>query len=208
MQPAELSNVVNDVAWSPFHPQVFASVTGDGMVYVWDLSRSLLEPILAVQCDQGQGNSTKTNNRQPSQESGESGPAAYNKGSTRASGLSGDSNNDENNRNVMNHELLGRKESTGSNLASRDTDRSSSPSRPGTASQRRGSTNGPSRRPTVLRRSVQLTSISFSETCPVFATGSTSGVVEVYKLSGLGQRVSKAEGAERLKAILYPKGER
>jgi WD40 repeat protein len=39
-----LSDVVNDIAWSPDSGTVFASVTGDGRVDVWDLDYSEIEP--------------------------------------------------------------------------------------------------------------------------------------------------------------------
>jgi WD40 repeat protein len=39
-----LSDVVNDIAWSPSSATVFASVTGDGRVDVWDLDYSEIEP--------------------------------------------------------------------------------------------------------------------------------------------------------------------
>ena len=39
-----LSDVVNDITWSPYSSTVFASVTGDGRVDVWDLDHSEIEP--------------------------------------------------------------------------------------------------------------------------------------------------------------------
>jgi len=40
----DLSDVVNDVAWSPNSSTVFASCTGDGRVEVWDLDYSVIDP--------------------------------------------------------------------------------------------------------------------------------------------------------------------
>uniref|UniRef100_A0A7S1XLS0 Dynein axonemal intermediate chain 4 n=1 Tax=Phaeomonas parva TaxID=124430 RepID=A0A7S1XLS0_9STRA len=46
-----LSEVVNDVAWSPFLPCLFASVTGDGRVEVWDFEASPHDPISTLYVD-------------------------------------------------------------------------------------------------------------------------------------------------------------
>ena len=37
---------VNDVVWAPTDATVFASVTGDGRVEIWDLAQSTLRPIV------------------------------------------------------------------------------------------------------------------------------------------------------------------
>jgi len=42
----DLSEVVNDIVWSPSSGTVFASVTGDGRVEVWDLEYSVIDPKL------------------------------------------------------------------------------------------------------------------------------------------------------------------
>ena len=42
----DLSEVVNDIAWCPTASTVFASVTGDGRVEVWDLDYSHIDPKL------------------------------------------------------------------------------------------------------------------------------------------------------------------
>ena len=42
----DLSDVVNDIVWSPTDSTVFASVTGDGRVEVWDLNYSVIDPKL------------------------------------------------------------------------------------------------------------------------------------------------------------------
>ena len=41
----DLSSVVGDVAWSPFASTVFAAVTADGKVHVFDLSVNKYEPL-------------------------------------------------------------------------------------------------------------------------------------------------------------------
>jgi dynein intermediate chain 1 len=43
----DLGNAVGDVCWSPFSSTVFAAVTTDGKVHVYDLSQNLHEPICA-----------------------------------------------------------------------------------------------------------------------------------------------------------------
>lgn len=42
----DLNEVVNDIVWSPTSGSVFASVTGDGRVEVWDLEYSVIDPKL------------------------------------------------------------------------------------------------------------------------------------------------------------------
>ena len=41
----DLNSVVGDVAWSPFASTVFAAVTADGKVHVFDLSINKYEPL-------------------------------------------------------------------------------------------------------------------------------------------------------------------
>ena len=41
----DLNSVVGDVAWSPFASTVFAAVTADGRVHVFDLSINKYEPL-------------------------------------------------------------------------------------------------------------------------------------------------------------------
>ncbi|CAM9285758.1 unnamed protein product, partial [Phaeothamnion confervicola] len=45
---SDLSDGVNDVAWSPTNATVFASVAGDGRLELWDLERSTLDPVVRV----------------------------------------------------------------------------------------------------------------------------------------------------------------
>jgi dynein intermediate chain 1, axonemal len=44
----DLGNAVGDIAWSPFSSTVFAAVTNDGKVHVFDLNENKHEPM----CDQ------------------------------------------------------------------------------------------------------------------------------------------------------------
>lgn len=44
----DLGDAVHDVAWAPFSSSVFAAITGDGRVCVFDLSQNKLKPL----CDQ------------------------------------------------------------------------------------------------------------------------------------------------------------
>ncbi|CAM9993072.1 unnamed protein product [Choristocarpus tenellus] len=48
LRSVDLSDVVNDVAWSPTCSTVFASVAGDGRVELWDLCRSTLDPVVSA----------------------------------------------------------------------------------------------------------------------------------------------------------------
>ena len=41
----DLNSVVGDVAWSPYASTVFAAVTADGKVHVFDLSVNKYEPL-------------------------------------------------------------------------------------------------------------------------------------------------------------------
>ena len=41
----DLSNVVGDVAWSPYCATVFAAVTAEGKVYIYDLNINKYEPL-------------------------------------------------------------------------------------------------------------------------------------------------------------------
>ena len=41
----DLSNVVGDVAWSPYCATVFAAVTAEGKIYIYDLSINKYEPL-------------------------------------------------------------------------------------------------------------------------------------------------------------------
>lgn len=41
----DLSNVVGDVAWSPYSATVFAAVTAEGKVYIYDLNINKYEPL-------------------------------------------------------------------------------------------------------------------------------------------------------------------
>jgi len=180
-QPSELSDVVRDVAWSPHHPEVFASVTGDGSIYIWDLARSLLEPILTVHMD-------------PATEEVVINPT----GKDRAGLKKDNSDNDENNRNYLNKDAFKRQDSSYG-----ETPTSQRAPRGAAAAATTGAKKGlpPPRRPT------QMTTVGFSETCPVLATGTSRGVVEVYRLSGMDMSVvSKEEGAKRLKAALSQRG--
>ena len=43
----DLNSVVGDVAWSPFSSTVFAAVTADGKVHVFDLNINKYEPLCA-----------------------------------------------------------------------------------------------------------------------------------------------------------------
>ena len=45
----DLSNVVGDVAWSPYCATVFAAVTAEGKVYVYDLNINKYEPLCVQQ---------------------------------------------------------------------------------------------------------------------------------------------------------------
>lgn len=45
----DLNNAVGDVAWAPFSSTVFAAVTTEGKVYVFDLSVNKYEPICEQQ---------------------------------------------------------------------------------------------------------------------------------------------------------------
>eukprot|EP00753_Platysulcus_tardus_P007346 PLAT15148.1.p1 GENE.PLAT15148.1~~PLAT15148.1.p1 ORF type:complete len:939 (-),score=504.02 PLAT15148.1:184-3000(-) len=45
-RPVDLSNVVTDISWSPHTSTIFASVTGDGRIQVWDLEASVLDPVI------------------------------------------------------------------------------------------------------------------------------------------------------------------
>jgi hypothetical protein len=47
MQSDKLSDAVYDIAWSPHDACVFASVTGDGRVEVWDLKTNQQNPCMA-----------------------------------------------------------------------------------------------------------------------------------------------------------------
>ena len=44
-----LSDAVNDIAWSPHDATVFASVTGDGRIELWDLQTNSLSPCTSYQ---------------------------------------------------------------------------------------------------------------------------------------------------------------
>lgn len=41
----DLNNVVGDVAWSPYCATVFAAVTAEGKVHIYDLSINKYEPL-------------------------------------------------------------------------------------------------------------------------------------------------------------------
>ncbi len=41
----DLNNVVGDVAWAPYCSTVFAAVTADGKVHVFDLNINKYEPL-------------------------------------------------------------------------------------------------------------------------------------------------------------------
>ena len=41
----DLGNAVGDVAWSPYSASVFAAVTSDGKVHVFDLAENKHEPL-------------------------------------------------------------------------------------------------------------------------------------------------------------------
>jgi len=43
------TDYVADIAWSPDNSTVFASVTGDGRVDVWDISVNTLDPLTSVE---------------------------------------------------------------------------------------------------------------------------------------------------------------
>lgn len=45
-QQMDLTDVVNDVVWAPKDSTVFASVTGDGRVEIWDVSQTTLRPVI------------------------------------------------------------------------------------------------------------------------------------------------------------------
>lgn len=47
----DLGNAVGDVAWSPYSSTVFAAVTADGKVHVFDLNENKHEPL----CEQKVG---------------------------------------------------------------------------------------------------------------------------------------------------------
>ena len=55
----DLNSVVGDVAWSPFSSTVFAAVTADGKVHVFDLNINKYEPLCA---QSGEGGSTLCSN--------------------------------------------------------------------------------------------------------------------------------------------------
>ncbi len=41
------ADYVSDIQWSPYISTIFASVTGDGYVCIWDMSISTLDPIIS-----------------------------------------------------------------------------------------------------------------------------------------------------------------
>ena len=43
--------MVHDIAWSPTTSTIFGSVTGDGRVEIWDLSVSMLDPVVCMFSD-------------------------------------------------------------------------------------------------------------------------------------------------------------
>merc|ERR1711998_487382 len=47
----DLSDVVHDIAWCPSTSTIFGSVTGDGRVEIWDLSVSMLDPVICLYAD-------------------------------------------------------------------------------------------------------------------------------------------------------------
>merc|ERR1712224_920633 len=46
LQQTDSTDVVNDVVWAPQDATVFASVTGDGRVEIWDLAQSTQHPVV------------------------------------------------------------------------------------------------------------------------------------------------------------------
>ena len=51
----DLNSVVGDVAWSPFSSTVFAAVTADGKVHVFDLNINKYEPLCAQSGERERG---------------------------------------------------------------------------------------------------------------------------------------------------------
>ena len=45
------TDYVSDICWSPTNSTIFAAVTGDGRVDVWDISANTLDPVQSVQTD-------------------------------------------------------------------------------------------------------------------------------------------------------------
>ena len=45
----DLGNAVNDAAWAPYSSTVFAAVTADGKVHVFDLNQNKNEPMCSQQ---------------------------------------------------------------------------------------------------------------------------------------------------------------
>ncbi len=48
VHPVDLIGAVNDVAWSPRGPTLFALVAQDGRMELWDISKSLVGPVLSL----------------------------------------------------------------------------------------------------------------------------------------------------------------
>ena len=53
IRPSNLLGAVNDIAWSPRRSTLFALATYDGRIEFWDLSKSLLDPIISETAKRG-----------------------------------------------------------------------------------------------------------------------------------------------------------
>eukprot|EP00903_Cladosiphon_okamuranus_P013687 g12746.t1 len=199
LRSVDLWDVVNDVAWSLTCSTVFASVTGDGRVQLWDLAHSTLDPIVSTDPDSksrtGSGSIGKN---------GATGGTPSLDGATTATGGHSPRPRDANNTGDGGRSELGGL-SPRSPLA-RSQGLSGGGGSGGVSSAGAGvGGGGLGGQPGVRPRGVQLTAVTFAANAPVMAVGDSRGCVDVYKIVGvdLTPDMTRDEQVERLrKAVM------
>lgn len=204
LHPSGLADTLNDICWSPNNSTVFSTVTGDGRVQVWDLSTSMLDPVVSLSCREDESDAAKEllkSNVEFRRKSMIEEALEKRRASKEVV-----KDDEENNINVQN--LAGQERTPSSGNKSLST--------PIHNLLKRGALGSAADQPTEATlkpvqpiESLKICSVSFCQTAPVLAAGTNTGVVQIFRLSGFNDDVeypTDEDKALKLKKVLYPKG--
>ncbi|CAM9524581.1 unnamed protein product [Discosporangium mesarthrocarpum] len=190
LRSVDLSDVVNDVAWSPTCSTVFASVAGDGRVELWDLRRSTLDPVVSLNMNKLERASQDSN--------GVEGNQARDNRTTTGENMSPKSGLE------THSDAGGTSSSKAGGPRATVGGRPAAPAASSPASVVGSVMGGESSNLKAGVETIQLTAVTLAANAPVLAVGGSDGAVDVYKIVGIDVNpgISHKEQVERLQAAV------